>query len=129
MLVIDWFPAMTEGSWYVDLAALAGAATAAGIIWRLVIWTGLRALWAAIVAAPKIADGVGEVVHLIESDVLGKLEEIKVESAVHKAQADARDSRLDLHTITLEDHELRLGKVERQLHEHAHAEGGATDDQ
>ena len=112
---IDWWPAVAEGQWYVDLLTIAGIVTAAGVIWRMVVWPGMRAMWAAIVAAPKIAEGVGEVVHLIESDVLGKLEDIKAESATHAVQAAARDSRLDLHTITLEDHDLRLGKVEAAL--------------
>ena len=120
----DWFPTLTEGGWYVDLAALAGAVTAAGIIWRMVVWPGMRAMWAAIIAAPKIADGVGEVVHLIESDVLGKLEEIKAESAVHKAEASARDDRLNHHTVQLEDHELRLKKVESALSESPNGRGG-----
>ena len=106
---------MTEGQWYVDLITLAGVVTAAGVLWRMVVWPGMRAMWAAVVAAPKIADGVSEVVHLIESDVLGKLEDIKVESARHQEQADARDSRLNLHTLTLEDHELRLKKVEAAI--------------
>lgn len=115
MLALDWWPATTEGQWYVDLITIAGVLTAAGIIWRLGLWPGLKAVWSAILAAPKIADGVGEVVHLIESDVLGKLEDIKVESATHAVQAAARDERLNLHGLTLEDHELRLGKVEQAL--------------
>ena len=123
---IDWLN-ITQWAWPGDLLMWAGVVTAAGVIWQQVAWPGMRAMWAAVIAAPKIADGVGEVVHLIESDVLGKLEDIQVESARHQAQADARDSRLNLHTLTLEDHELRLKKVEAALNS-PRINGGATDD-
>lgn len=106
---------ITAGEWPLDLVAWAGAVTAFGIIWQRVLVPIRRGLWSAIIAAPKIADGVGDVVRLIEGDVLGKLEEIKVESAVHAEQSKARDGRINLHTITLEDHELRLGKVEEAI--------------
>ena len=96
---------ITDGPWYVDLAAISGALVSAGVIWRVALWPGLRAIWSALVAAPKIADGVGRVVELIEHDVLTDLNDVKTTLRSHMAEATARD-------VKIEEHEKRLGKLE-----------------
>lgn len=118
----DWLN-ITAWEWPGDVVAWAAVITAVGVIWRGVVWPGLKAFWAAVKAAPKIADGVGEVVELIEGKVLDKLDEMQVEMAVHQEQAKARDTRLDLHTLQLEDHEVRLGKLEQAHSQEPRNEG------
>jgi len=91
--------------WYVDLGIIAGVLVSLGTIWRLAIWPGLKTFWLAVVAAPKIADGVGKVVELIESDVLLELRSVKDNMTTHLVEAEGRDSRIA-------EHEKRLGKLE-----------------
>jgi hypothetical protein len=97
-----------------DLAAWAGIFISCAAIWRLAVWPGLRAIWAAILAAPKIADGTRELVQLIEGDVMGKLEEMNQSFTEHESKATVRDQRLDAHTLQLENHELRITQLEKR---------------
>lgn len=96
---------VSDGPWYIDLAAIAGALTSIGIIWRMVIGPGLKTFWSAITAAPKIADGVGKVVELIEGDVLNELSDMKSTFKSHLVDAAVRDD-------WIAEHEQRLGKLE-----------------
>lgn len=99
---------VSDGAWYVDLGVLAGILTSLAVIWRVVLWPGLKAFWAAIVAAPKIAEGVGRVVELVEGDVLSELNDVKVTLRTHITEADNRD-------IKISEHEQRLGKLEEAM--------------
>jgi hypothetical protein len=119
MLVTDWFASMTEGPWWVDISAIAVALTAAATISRMVIWPFLRAVWAAVKAAPRIPIILEEMREILQSDVLEKLEQLQVTFAVHEELAHQRDTsigqheeRLNLHTKTLEQHEIRLARLE-----------------
>jgi hypothetical protein len=119
LTTFDWFSGMTEGGPGMDLIALSGALVAAATILRLVIWPFVRALWAAVKAAPKIPIILEEMREILQSDVIGKLEDLKVTFAVHEEKATLRDlniadheERLNLHTKTLETHEIRLARLE-----------------
>jgi hypothetical protein len=59
--------------WVQWLAGISGALVSLGIIWRLGVLTLARAMWAAILAAPEIADGIHELGDLIKGDVLGRI--------------------------------------------------------
>lgn len=96
---------LTSGPWYLDLAAIASALVSVGVIWHMALWPGMKAFWSAIVSAPKIAEGVGKVVELIEHDVLSDLNDMKVTLRSHLADAAGRD-------VKIEEHEQRLGKLE-----------------
>lgn len=104
---------ITSAPWYADLGVWAGVLISAGAVWRLGVWPLLRAIWAAIIAAPKIAEGTRELVELIESDVLGKLEEVRETFKEHEGKATVRDQRLNQHTLQLENHEIRISQLER----------------
>lgn len=104
---------MTDMPWWVNLAAIATALTALGIIWRMLIVPVFKAIWMAIIAAPRIPVILDEVKAIIESDVLGKLEEMRVEFAKHEAESAQHIARLDHHTTQLENHEIRIAALER----------------
>ncbi|CAB4166900.1 hypothetical protein UFOVP1383_42 [uncultured Caudovirales phage] len=90
---------LTEGPWYVDLGALAGALAAASAIWKLALVPFLRGIWAAIKAAPQLADGVQDLVKLlVEGNILERLEE-----------GSRRFAGIDLR---LDDHDTRLEELE-----------------
>lgn len=108
---------MTGGPWWMDLAAIATGLTAVGIIWRMVIMPFMRALWLAVKAAPQIPLILDEMKEILQSDVIGKLEEVKDNFAKHEAEATRRNERLDLHTNQLENHEIRITRLERDGHD------------
>jgi hypothetical protein len=119
MLAMGWFSGMTEGGPGMDLVALAAAVVAALTILRLVIWPFMRALWAAIKAAPQIPIILAEMREILQSDVIEKLEDMRITFAIHEEKAQIRDvniadhdARLNLHTSTLEQHEIRLARLE-----------------
>lgn len=112
-----WFYTMTSGPWWMDLAAFATALTAAGVVWRMVIWPFLRAVWMAIRAAPQIPIILDEMKVILQSDVLEKLEEMKATFTTHEVEAAKRDNRLDYHTNQLENHEIRITRLERDGHD------------
>lgn len=101
-------PDISQSPWYVDLAIVAGVITSVGVIWRAVLWPGMRAFWAAILSAPKIAEGIGRVVELVEGDVLTELNEVKVTLHTHISEAEDRGTRIA-------EHEQRLGKLEESV--------------
>lgn len=70
MGVID----VTTGPWYVDLGVIAGALTACVTVYRYGVAPVGRAMWAAIVAAPKIAESARELVDLLDGKVLDRLD-------------------------------------------------------
>lgn len=74
---LDWLDAMTEGPWWLDIGAFAVLITSLGIIAQRLVWPILRAVWAAILAAPLIASGTKELVALVEGNVINKLEHIE----------------------------------------------------
>lgn len=71
---MNWFHEMTNGPWWVDLTAFAGTLTAVGVIIRILVWPGLKAIWRAIVAAPQLAAGVVRLVDILETDILHRVE-------------------------------------------------------
>jgi len=99
---------ISEGAWYVDLGIIAGVLTSFGIIWRMALWPGLKTFWLAITAAPRIADGIGKVVDLIEGDVLNELTGVRSNLEAHIVEAGIRDEKLA-------EHEQRLGKLEDSM--------------
>ena len=80
---MNWFSHMTEGPWWVDLAAVAATVTAVGIIIRMVLLPGARTIWRAIIAAPQLAAGVGRLVEILETDLLRRVEKLEADSATH----------------------------------------------
>lgn len=90
---------ITAGPWYVDLGAWAGALTAMGVIWRVALWPVFRGIWAAIVAAPRIATGIRELIDILEGDVLERLDR-------GTKQFERLGERLD-------NHEERIGALEK----------------
>ena len=102
-----------------DLVTWAAAAVAAATLMRLVIWPFLRASWLAIKAAPQIPIILDDVREILRGDVLGKLDDMRTTFTLHEEQAQRRDvniasheERLNLHTRTLEQHEVRLSRLE-----------------
>ena len=71
---------MTEGPWWIDVTALAGAITALGIIWKMAVWPGMKTIWRAIIAAPQLAAGVGRLVEILETDILHRVETLESDS-------------------------------------------------
>lgn len=82
-----------SGPWYVTLGVISAALLASKVIWSYAVWPFLRALWAAIVAAPQIASGMHDLMVLLQSDVIGKLalchREVEL-NGVLLAELDAR---------------------------------------
>lgn len=103
-------------SWVYWPAAVAGALTAFTVIWRLGVVKIGRAFWAAVLAAPKIAEGIQDLGELIRGDVLARLEA--------GAQRFGRiEDTLETHRVTSEGHEGRLLILEGgQLAQKAHGE-------
>ena len=95
------FNMLTEGDWWVDLVALAASLTAAGVVWRIMVWPVLRAIWAAILAAPKIAVSVDTLINLVEGDVLSRLED--------------GSKRFDRQGATLTDHEGKIAGLDARV--------------
>lgn len=93
------FDALTTGPWPFDLIALAGSLTAAGVVWRMLVQPVGRAIWAAILAAPRIAAGIDRLFELVEGDVLSRLE--------------AGSKSFERIEAKLIDHEARLLILER----------------
>lgn len=114
MIPPEWFSHMTEGPWWMDIAAFATAITAIAIIWRMAVWPFFRAVWAAIRAAPRIPIILDDVLEILRSDVVDKLDEIQNHVAKHEAEAEERNSRIEHHTQQLEDHEIRIANLERR---------------
>lgn len=106
---------MTGGPWYADLGAIAGAVVAIGVILRMVVWPGLRAIWAAIVAAPRIALTVEDLLTLVRSNVLVQLAELNTQFGVHKGEALARDVLISLHGDKITALETRVTTIETRL--------------
>lgn len=104
---------LTSGPWWVDLSALAAVLVAMGTIWRMLFWPILRALWATMQAIPKIPIYLENIQRILESNVLEKLDEAKVGIIHNTEQLGQQLTRIDSHTIQLESHELRLGKLEK----------------
>lgn len=73
MWLINMFLNLTTGPWYLDLVTLAGIVGAALMIWRSVLAPFGRALWAAIVAAPKIVESAETLIALLEGEVLTRM--------------------------------------------------------
>lgn len=89
---------ITPAAWYVDVVTLAGVLVALGTIWRLVVWPFFRAVWAAILAAPKIATGMDTLISLVEGDVLAQL-------------AKGRD-RMDMLEHAVTEHDMRISLLD-----------------
>lgn len=94
----EWFGNLSPGGWELDLVVLGTFLTAGGVVWQRVAYPGLKTIWAAIVAAPRIAEGVQELVALVEGGVLDRLEDIT--KSLHE-----QGSRID-------DHEARITTLE-----------------
>lgn len=110
---------LTTEPWFVDLGVWAGVFTAIGVILRMVVWPGLHNFWRAVVAAPRIAESVGRLVELLETDVLKRVElaEVVIERhGQHLANIDAKESshgaRLDAHDARLDSYESRVVLLE-----------------
>jgi hypothetical protein len=65
---------VTTGPWYVDLGSLAGGLGASFWLYKNLVAPVGRAMWAAIIAAPKIAIYTGRLVELLEQDVIERLD-------------------------------------------------------
>lgn len=116
---MNWFSQMTEGPWWVDISAIAGVVVAVGIILRMVIWPGLKAIWRAIIAAPQIAQGVGRLVELLETDLLGRVERVEIQIIdfekhiiIYDAYMSGEKARIDAHDKRADANELRLSILE-----------------
>lgn len=130
--------------WVYWPAAVAGVLTAFAIIWRLGVVSLWRALWAAILAAPKIADGIQELGELIKGDVLARLEagsqrfeRNEVTLLEHQTSLDAHDLRLltaeglqiahttqfEVQTARLNAHELALAELRAAFTQHREEHG------
>ena len=70
---------MTEGPWWIDLGAVAATVTAMGIIWKMLLWPGMKTTWRAIIAAPQLAAGVGRLVEILETDILHRVETLELD--------------------------------------------------
>lgn len=90
---------ITEQPFYVQLLAAAGAVGAAGVIWRMALWPFFRACWAAISAAPRIADDLAELKQILRADLLAHVEEMS---------AAIRGLRVDMDNVK---DELRLMRM------------------
>lgn len=100
-----------ETPWYVELGILAGALISAATIWKLgivpgarALWGGLRAVAAAILAAPQIVAGIEKLNQLVEGDVIERL--------------DAGAARFNEQEARIGDHDVRLGRHESRLDGH-----------
>lgn len=92
-------------------AAIAGALLGFGFMWKYVIVGVGRALWAAVLAAPQIADGVQELGDLLRGDVLGRLDTAALRFEALEAQQSMSGARLDVITARLDAHELAIGEL------------------
>ena len=95
--------------WVQWLAGISGALVSLGIIWRLGIVTLARAVWAAILAAPEIADGIHELGELIRGDVLGRI-------AAGDVRAVALDARVAEIQTEMNRHDAVLAALDEALH-------------
>lgn len=99
----------TEGPWWMDASAIAGTFTAFALIWRYALWPFARGAWAAIVAAPRVADGVLKLVDLVEGDVMDRLDR-------GNSEFERIGKMLDDHEVTLSVHDGRLTTLEGYHH-------------
>lgn len=103
----------TDIPWWAWPPTLAGVLVALGVIWRYGVIAFGRAVWAAILAAPKIAAGVEELGELLRGDVLTRLEDGAVRfSALEERQA-AHAEQLVLHQARLDAHEIAMAEWRR----------------
>lgn len=106
---------LTNQPWWVDLSVLAGIVVSASVILRMVIWPGLRATWKAIVAAPRIAEGVGKLVELLEVDLLKRVEFVELNQVSHTNKIADHDSILSGYGARLTAHDNRLDSIELEI--------------
>lgn len=93
---------VTDGPWILDLsAAIAALITVAGG-WKFLVSPLLRGIWAAVVAAPKIATGMARLIELIETDVIGRLDAGAIQFQEHKERLDALDGCVAAHAVRLD---------------------------
>lgn len=85
---------ITPGGWYADLAAWATAVTALGVLGQKVLRPLVRALWAAVVVAPRIAAGLEKLVDLLEGNVLDRLDKGSEMFAEHGRRLDDHEGRI-----------------------------------
>lgn len=98
MGVID----LTDQPWFVDLGVWAGILTSAGVIIRTGVWPVFRGLWRFIVAAPRIAESVGRVVELLETDLLQRVDKLEAQTADHLLWASVQNKILEANTLQLD---------------------------
>lgn len=87
-------------NWVAFILGMAALVGALGVLWKQGIAPLMRAIWAAILAAPKIAESAGELVDLLNGKVIERLDE----GSRRFAGIDER----------LEGHETRIGSLERR---------------
>lgn len=107
---------ITPGGWYADLGAWAAAITASGVIFQKGARPVFRAIWIAVLAAPRIAEGAENLIEMLEGDVLKRLDEGSKKFA-------ATETRLDQHDAILVEVGERLIAVEKNAHSHSNRRG------
>ena len=114
---------ISPAAWYLDLGIIAGALTSVGIIVKKGVVPMLRALWIAILAAPRIAEGAEQLVALLGGDVLERLDEGTKKFVANDQRLEEHRERLDSHTRVMQTHGERILSIEHRLHTHpAHVE-------
>ena len=98
---------MPDTPWYLLLGIIATVLTSLTVMWRLLIFPMLTAIWAAIKAAPQIPIILDDLRDILRSDVLGKLEAMQISGA-------KLEERLDNHDIRIADHEIRISRQEKK---------------
>lgn len=106
---------ITSQPWYIDLTALAAGILGLVTIIKLIIWPGLKAIGKAIVAAPRIAEGVGRLVELLETDLLTRVETIETLQKHTLDRIDTSTAAISGHTARLDEHKIRLDTYENRV--------------
>lgn len=108
-----------EGPWYIQLGVLLGLLISLSTVLRLIVWPGLKKIWQAIIAAPKIADGVGKLIELLEIDIQTKIVSLEKLTAFQEeriknleAIVSQMEVRLTAHDKRADANEIRIKLLE-----------------
>lgn len=104
-----------DGPWYVQLGVVFSLLIALSTVLRLIVWPGLKRIWQAIIAAPRLAEGVARLVDLMEFDILERIIGLEKKQELHDAHLAAIDAGLSGINARLDAHDKRADATERRL--------------
>lgn len=104
-----------DGPWYVQLGVVFSLIIAASTVLRLIVWPGLKRIWQAIIAAPRLAEGVGRLVELLEFDILDRVEKMEVKQNLQDQHIANLDAIVSGNSARLTAHDQRADAIETRM--------------